>query len=161
MSIVLKCIKINFFKSSTVFIKVIAKEKMIDKKNLSEEEWKELLTEEQFEICRKKGTELPFSGKYLDTKTKGTYRCLCCGKALFLSEAKFNSGSGWPSFYEPINNEKILNKDDFSHGMKRTEVTCSQCESHLGHVFEDGPEPTGLRYCINSVSILLEEDEES
>ena len=161
MSIVLKCIKINFFKSSTVYIKVIAKEEMIDKKNLSEEEWKELLTEEQFEICRKKGTELPFSGKYLDTKTKGTYRCLCCGKALFLSEAKFDSGCGWPSFYESLGDESIRKQEDLSLSRQRTEVLCRHCDSHLGHVFEDGPEPTGLRYCINSVSILLEEDGES
>ena len=134
---------------------------MIDKKNLSEEEWKELLTEEQFEICRKKGTELPFSGKYLDTKTNGTYWCLCCGKALFLSEAKFDSGCGWPSFYESLGDESIRKQEDLSLSRQRTEVLCRHCDSHLGHVFEDGPEPTGLRYCINSVSILLEEDEES
>ena len=141
--------------------KVTAKEKMTDKKNLSEQEWKEVLTEEQFEICRKKGTELPFSGKYLDTKTKGTYKCLCCGNDLFLSETKFDSSCGWPSFSESLGDENVRKQEDLSLSRQRTEVLCRHCDSHLGHVFEDGPAPTGLRYCINSVSIVLEEDDES
>ena len=134
---------------------------MTDKKNLSEQEWKEILTEEQFEICRKKGTELPFSGKYLDAKTKGTYKCLCCGNDLFLSETKFDSSCGWPSFSESLGDENIRKQEDLSLSRQRTEVLCRHCDSHLGHVFEDGPTPTGLRYCINSVSIVLEEDDES
>ena len=141
--------------------KINTKGKMTDKKNLSEQEWKEILTEEQFEICRKKGTELPFSGKYLDTKTKGTYKCLCCGNDLFLSETKFDSRCGWPSFSESLGDENIRKQEDLSLSIKRTEVLCRHCDSHLGHVFEDGPTPTGLRYCINSVSIVLEEDDES
>ena len=154
--------KINeFFKPLLASQKVTAKGKMIDKKNLSEQEWKELLTEEQFEICRKKGTELPFSGKYLDTKTKGTYKCLCCGNHLFLSEKKFDSSCGWPSFSESLGDENIRKQEDLSLSTQRTEVLCRHCDSHLGHVFEDGPTPTGLRYCINSVSIVLEEDDES
>jgi peptide-methionine (R)-S-oxide reductase len=141
--------------------KVTTKGKMKDKKNLSEQEWKEILTEEQFEICRKKGTELPFSGKYLDTKAKGTYKCLCCGNDLFLSETKFDSSCGWPSFSESLGDENIRKQEDLSLSIQRTEVLCRHCDSHLGHVFEDGPTPTGLRYCINSVSIVLEEDDES
>ena len=134
---------------------------MTDKKNISEQEWKEVLTEEQFEICRKKGTELPFSGEYLDTTTKGTYKCTCCGNDLFLSETKFDSGCGWPSFSESLGDKNISTQEDRSLFRQRTEVLCKHCDAHLGHVFEDGPAPTGLRYCINSVSIVLEEDEES
>ena len=134
---------------------------MTDKKNISEQEWKEVLTEEQFEICRKKGTELPFSGEYLDTTTKGTYKCTCCGNDLFLSETKFDSGCGWPSFSESLGDKNIRTQEDLSLSRQRTEVLCKHCDAHLGHVFEDGPAPTGLRYCINSVSIVLEEDEES
>ena len=128
------------------------------KKNLSEEAWKEELTREQFQICIKKGTEPPFSGKYLNTKTKGTYKCICCGNPLFVSDTKFDSGSGWPSFYDSIGENCIATQEDLSHSMQRTEVICKCCNAHLGHVFEDGPAPTGLRYCINSVSIKLEED---
>ena len=138
-----------------------AKEKMPNKKYLSEQEWKEVLTEEQFEICRKKGTELPFSGKYLDTKTNGVYKCLCCGNDLFLSKTKFDSSCGWPSFYESLGDENIRKQEDLSLSRQRTEVLCRNCDSHLGHVFEDGPTPTGLRYCINSVSIVLQQDDES
>ena len=125
----------------------------MSKINKPNSEWKKILDELTYKVTREAYTETPFSGKYLNEKSKGLYNCICCGNTLFSSNTKFDSGSGWPSFYEPINNEKILNKDDFSHGMKRTEVTCSQCESHLGHVFEDGPKPTGLRYCINGVAI--------
>ena len=134
---------------------------MADKITRSEQEWKELLTPEQYEICRKKGTERPFSGEYYETKTKGTYRCLCCGNALFSSEDKFDSGCGWPSFWISLGEDSVSTQVDRSLLMQRTEVLCKQCDAHLGHVFEDGPEPTGLRYCINSVSLVLEADEES
>ena len=131
---------------------------MPDKKNLSDQQWKEKLTSEQYEICRNKGTEPPFSGEYLNTKTTGTYHCLCCGNALFHSKNKFDSGTGWPSFWDPIDVQSVSTQDDLSMSVVRTEVLCKQCDSHLGHVFEDGPQPTGLRYCINSVSLKLEKD---
>ena len=131
---------------------------MPDKKHLSDQQWKENLTPEQYEICRNKGTEPPFSGEYLKTKTAGTYHCLCCGNPLFHSEKKFDSGTGWPSFWDPIDVQSVSTQEDLSMSVVRTEVLCKQCESHLGHVFEDGPQPTGLRYCINSVSLKLEED---
>ena len=131
---------------------------MPNKKKLSDQQWKEKLTSEQYEICRNKATESPFSGEYLNTKTTGTYNCLCCGNALFHSEKKFDSGTGWPSFWDPIDVQSVSTQEDFSMTLERTEVLCKQCDSHLGHVFEDGPQPTGLRYCINSVSLKLEED---
>ena len=131
---------------------------MSDKKNFNDQDWKEKLTPEQYEICRNKGTAPPFSGKYLNTKSTGTYYCLCCGNALFHSEKKFDSGTGWPSFWDPINVQSVSTKKDLSLAMLRTEVRCKQCDSHLGHVFEDGPEPTGLRYCINSVTLKLKEE---
>ena len=131
---------------------------MPDKKNLSDQQWKEKLTPEQYEICRNKGTESPFSGEYLNTKTAGTYLCLCCGNALFHSEKKFDSGTGWPSFWDPIDVQSVSTQEDLSMSVVRTEVLCKQWDSHLGHVFEDGPQPTGLRYCINSGSLKLEED---
>ncbi|NIN35273.1 MAG: peptide-methionine (R)-S-oxide reductase MsrB [Gammaproteobacteria bacterium] len=124
----------------------------------SDQEWKQNLTEEQYKIARKKGTERPFTGKYYTCSKKGTYLCSCCGNPLFSSDTKYDSGSGWPSFYEPMSIQSIDTRFDGSFGMRRVEVTCKKCDAHLGHVFEDGPDPTGLRYCINSISLNLKED---
>lgn len=129
---------------------------MSDSFHKTESEWKEELTPEQYSVCRKKGTERPFTGKYHDCKEEGTYRCVCCGNALFSSGTKFDSGTGWPSFYAPVNDGALKTERDDSLGMNRVEVMCNVCGSHLGHVFDDGPEPTGLRYCINSVSLDLD-----
>ena len=126
----------------------------------SEDYWKKKLTKEQFKVLRQKGTEMPFTGKYWDNKEKGIYLCAGCGNPLFESETKFKSGTGWPSFYAPIDREKINEKKDLSNGMIRTEVLCSKCGGHLGHVFDDGPHPTGLRYCINSVSLNFKSDQD-
>ncbi|MCK5622088.1 MAG: peptide-methionine (R)-S-oxide reductase MsrB [Alphaproteobacteria bacterium] len=128
----------------------------INKIRKSDEEWACELTPEEFAICRKKGTERPFTGELNDCKTPGAYVCTCCSNPLFDSETKFESGSGWPSFWAPITEEAVVTESDRSLFMRRTEVLCAACDAHLGHVFEDGPAPTGLRYCMNSVAMKLE-----
>jgi peptide-methionine (R)-S-oxide reductase len=126
----------------------------------TEQEWQEELSPEQIEVCRNKGTERAFTGEYNDCKDPGMYHCSCCGEALFDSDTKFDSGSGWPSFFQPVDNDAVGNHTDGSLGMRRTEVVCNHCDAHLGHVFEDGPQPTGLRYCINSISLKLDRKKE-
>jgi peptide-methionine (R)-S-oxide reductase len=131
---------------------------MTEKREKSEKDWSKELTAEQFEILRQKGTEPAFTGKYLKNKESGKYLCAGCGSELFTSDTKYDSGSGWPSFWKPIKDEIIDEENDDSAGMVRTEIKCSRCGGHLGHVFEDGPNPTGLRYCVNSASLKFEKD---
>jgi peptide-methionine (R)-S-oxide reductase len=126
----------------------------------TEEEWRRELTPEQYHVTREKGTERPFSGEYENTKDAGTYVCVACGNPLFSSETKYDSGSGWPSFYQPLSKESVATESDNRHFMERTEVLCSRCDAHLGHVFDDGPQPTGQRYCMNSVALKLEKEGE-
>jgi peptide-methionine (R)-S-oxide reductase len=126
-----------------------------DRIDKTESEWREQLTPEQFEVCRRKGTERAFSGRYWDCKEEGTYRCVCCGAPLFRSRNKFDSGTGWPSFTSPVAEGAVEERDDHSYGMQRTEVLCARCDAHLGHVFPDGPGPGGQRYCINGCALTF------
>lgn len=131
------------------------KVEMVEKVVKSDEEWKKILSRDSFNVARKQGTELAFTGKYHDCHEDGIYECVCCGTDLFDSKTKFDSGTGWPSFWEPVANENVVEHEDRAYGMIRTEVLCRRCDAHLGHVFNDGPKPTGLRYCMNSASLNL------
>ena len=137
----------------------MAEKIVTDKIKKTDEEWKRELSPEQFQVARKAGTEPAFTGKYWNTKDKGTYTCACCGQPLFTSDTKFDSGTGWPSFWKPVSEGAVEEETDSSYGMVRTEARCSRCDAHLGHVFNDGPKPSGLRYCMNSASLNLKPGE--
>ena len=142
-------VQVRVFNSAGELVGPVASPRVVK----SDEEWRAQLNDQQYRIARRKGTEAPFCGTLLDNKREGVYTCVCCGLPLFESGSKFNSGTGWPSFFRPVAAENVTTESDRSHGMSRTEILCARCDAHLGHVFDDGPRPTGLRYCVNSESL--------